>query len=141
MLSSPILSTILWIAWMLISAWIILCRRKIFEKSWFPWWWIFIPFYNIYLILKISNKSGRWLLSALFPPLFLIVLIICTFKIAKKFNRSWWFALWLLVLQPIFAWFLAFDIKFNFNLNIDSDKELLLWLITFRIICILWAII
>lgn len=140
-LYNMLLSLILWILWIALSVWMVLCRWKIFKKSWFPWRGILVPFYNIYLILKLSNKSGRWLLSMLFPPLFLIIMIICAFKIAKKFDRSWWFALGLLVLHPIFVWFLAFDIKFNFKSNLDSDKTLLLYLTVFLVICILWAIL
>jgi hypothetical protein len=42
------------------------------------------------------------------PPLFLIALFISYFKIAKRFGKWILFGIWMLVLNPIFLWILAF---------------------------------
>ena len=87
----------------------IICLWKMFKKAGLPGWGAIVPFYNIYLRFKMSGMWGWWVLSLLFPPLFLIALIISFFKLPKKFGRHWvWgFGLWLL--NPIFIGILAFD--------------------------------
>ena len=92
-----------------LTVWTILCRWKMFQKAGLPGWGSLIPFYNIYLRLKMAGRSGWWLLSLLFPPLFLIIMIITYFDVAKRFGKSGWFGLGLLLLTPIFIWILAFD--------------------------------
>ena len=92
----------------LIAVRTIICRRKMFKKAGLPGWGAIIPFYNIYLRLKMAGRSGRWLLSLLFPPLFAIIIIITYFDIAKRFGRHWTFGLWLWFLYPIFVGILAF---------------------------------
>lgn len=89
--------------------WTIVCLWKIFEKAWLPWRWAIIPFYNIFLRFKISSMSGWWVLSLLFPPAFLIALIVSFFKVAKNFWKSGWFGVWLWLLNPIFIGILAFN--------------------------------
>ncbi len=82
--------------------------RKTFEKAWKPWWAAIIPFYNLYIMLKIIGKSWHRLRWILFPPVFLILAIIWTFKLAKVFGKSWWFWLWLVFFSFIFLpilWF------------------------------------
>lgn len=88
--------------------WAIICMWRMFQKAGLPGWGSLIPFYNIYLRLKMAGRSGRWLLSLLFPPLFAIILIITYFDIAKRFGRHWTFGLGLWFLYPIFVGILAF---------------------------------
>ena len=89
--------------------WAIICMWRMFQKAGLPGWGSLIPFYNIYLRLKMAGRSGRWLLSLLFPPLFAIILIVTYFDIAKRFGKHWTFGLGLWFLYPIFVGILAFD--------------------------------
>ena len=92
-----------------IAVWCIICRWKMFQKAGLPGWGSLIPFYNIYLRLKMAGRSGRWLLSLLFPPLFLVIMIITYFDVAKRFGKHRSFGLGLWLLNPIFIGILAFD--------------------------------
>ena len=89
--------------------WSIICLWRMFQKAWLPGWGSIIPFYNIYLRLKMAGRSGRWLLSLLFLPLFAIISIITYFDIAKRFGKHRSFGLGLWFLSPIFMGILAFD--------------------------------
>ena len=92
-----------------LAIWIIICRWKMFEKAGLPWWGSLIPFYNLYLRLKMAGRSWRRLLWLLFPPIFIIIMIVTFFDVAKRFGKSGWFWLWLWFFNPIFIGILAFD--------------------------------
>ena len=62
----------------------IICCWRMFQKAWLPGWGAIVPFYNIYLRFKMAGMWGWWVLSLLFPPLFLIVLIVSFFKICLQ---------------------------------------------------------
>jgi hypothetical protein len=58
--------------------------------------------------------SGRWVISMIIPPIFLIALFVSYFKIAKRFWKGIWTWIGLLVLNPIFLGILAFwDSKYS----------------------------
>lgn len=87
----------------------IICLWRMFQKAGLPGWGAIVPFYNIYLRFKMAGMWGWWVLSLLFPPLFLIVLIISFFKIPGKFKKHWAWGFGLWFLNPIFIGILAFD--------------------------------
>ena len=87
----------------------VISRWKAFTKAWLPGWGIFVPFYNIVLMLQLWGFSGRRLLSILFPPLFVVILIINYFNIAQKFWKHWTYGFGILFLPFIFIPILAFD--------------------------------
>lgn len=76
-------------------------------------------------MFKIGWLSGRWALSILFPPLFLIVMIINYFKIAEKFGKHWTFGLGILFIKIIFIPILAFDkSKYMETITKEITKEI-----------------
>ncbi len=87
----------------------IICLWKMFKKAWLPGWGAIVPFYNIYLRFKMASMWGWWVLSLLFPPLFVIALIISFFELPGRFGKLWarGFGLWFL--NPIFIGIFAFD--------------------------------
>ena len=48
------------------------CYQLLFVKAYLPWWGIFIPVYNIYLINKLSFGTG-WFFLIPFIPLVLLI--------------------------------------------------------------------
>jgi hypothetical protein len=83
------------------------------------WWMIFvqaneegwkaiIPFYNIYVLLKIVGREGWWLILFLIPIVNFIVWIIVSLDLAKSFGKSGAFAVGLIFLPFLFAPILGF---------------------------------
>jgi hypothetical protein len=61
---------------------------KVFEKSGQPGWACIIPFYNIYILLKIAGRPGWWLILCLIPLVNLVILLMLAIDIAKCFGQS-----------------------------------------------------
>jgi len=73
-----------------------------------------IPFYNMYLLLKIAQRPGWWLLLFLVPIINIVVQIMIIFDIAKNFGKGTGFGFGLLFLGFIFYPILAFsDVKYK----------------------------
>ena len=67
---------------MLVGLW------KLFEKAGHPGWACIIPFYNIYIMLKIAGRPGWWLILFLIPLVNFIIQIVVAIDIAKAFGQS-----------------------------------------------------
>lgn len=107
---------ILWlIIYLAITIFMIISLRKVFEKAWKPWRWVFIPFYNRYLILKIAGRPGWRLRWILIPPVFAILMIVSMFDIAKRFWKHPAFWLWLWLIPIVFFPILAFDKSISYT--------------------------
>ncbi len=81
---------------------------KVFEKAGQPGWAIIIPFYNIYILLKIANKPGWWLILFLIPLVNFVVAILVSINVAKAFGKGAGFGIGLAFLGFIFYPILAF---------------------------------
>ena len=81
---------------------------RIFEKAGEHGWAAIIPFYQNYVLFKITWGQG-WLFLLLFLPIVNIVTCIFTMiKLAKAFDKSGAFAVGLIFLNIIFLAILAF---------------------------------
>lgn len=87
----------------------IVAMWKIFEKAGEPGWAAIIPFYNLYVLFKITWGSGWKFLLLLIPIANIVFLIITMVKLAKAFGKSGGFAVGLIFLSVIFYCILAFD--------------------------------
>jgi len=81
---------------------------KAFTKAGQPGWAILIPFYNIYILLKIANRPGWWLLLYLIPFVSIFISCIIMLEIARRFGKGVWFGLGLWLLAFIFFPILGF---------------------------------
>ena len=81
---------------------------KIFLKAGQPGWAAIVPFYNLYIVLKIAGKPGWWLLLYLIPLVNLIIAVIVCIEIARAFGKSEGFTVGLFFLSIIFLPILAF---------------------------------
>jgi hypothetical protein len=81
---------------------------KVYVKAGKPGWGCLIPFYNLYLLIKIGGKPGWWLILMFIPLLNLIMGIIVAVGIARNFGKSGWFAVGLIFLPFIFYPILGF---------------------------------
>jgi hypothetical protein len=87
----------------------IVAMWKIFEKAGEPGWAAIIPFYNLYVLFKITWGSGWKFLLLLIPIANIVFVIITMVKLAKAFGKSGGFAVGLIFLGVIFYCILAFD--------------------------------
>jgi hypothetical protein len=87
----------------------IVAMWKIFEKAGEPGWAAIIPFYNVYVLFKITWGNGWKFLFLLIPIANLVFAIITMVKLAKAFGKSGGFAVGLIFLSIIFYCILAFD--------------------------------
>jgi hypothetical protein len=73
---------------------------KIFTKAGKPGWAALIPFYDLYVLLKVAGRPGWWLILFLIPLVNLVVLIIVSIDLAKSFGKSTAFGVLALALFP-----------------------------------------
>ncbi|MGN0497410.1 MAG: DUF5684 domain-containing protein [Lachnospiraceae bacterium] len=100
--------TVMMILAIIVSIISIVALWKIFSKAGEPGWAAIVPFYNNYVLFKITMGNG-WLFLLMFVPLVNIVMsFMVIFKLAKVFGHGIGFGFGLLFLQVIFLLILAF---------------------------------
>lgn len=87
---------------------------KVFVKAGKPGWAAFVPLYNGWVLFEIGGQPGWWVLSAIIPfigPVISLVLyVIVSLEIAKRFGKSQTFGIVGLWLFSIIGYaMLAFD--------------------------------
>ena len=86
----------------------IVAMWKVFEKAGEPGWAAIIPFYNLYVLFKITWGNGWKFLFLLIPVANIVFAIITMVKLAKAFGKSGGFAVGMIFLSVIFWCILAF---------------------------------
>ena len=81
---------------------------KMFTKAGQPGWACLVPFYNIYILLKIVGRPGWWLILMLIPIVSIVVGIIVAVDLAKAFGKGIGFAIGIILLGFIFIPILGF---------------------------------
>lgn len=81
---------------------------KMFTKAGEDGWKALIPFYNMYVFLRIVGRPGWWLLLMIIPFVNIVISIIVAIDTAKSFGKDTAFALGLIFLSPIFYPILGF---------------------------------
>lgn len=87
---------------------------KVFQKAGRPMWPAFIPFYNLWIFFEIAGKPGWWVLINFVPfigsVIYLILFVVASLELAKRFSKSAVFAIFGLIIFPIIGYaILAFD--------------------------------
>ncbi len=80
----------------------------VFTKAGEPGWAAIIPFYNFIVLCRIGGKPWWWLLLLFIPFVNLIVSIMLSIAVARKFGRGTGFGVGLSLLAFIFYPILAF---------------------------------
>jgi hypothetical protein len=80
----------------------------LFDKAGFPGWAAIVPFYNLYILCKVADKSGAWVLLLLIPFVSVVFWILLYIAIAQNFNKGTGFMLGMIFLPFIFVPILAF---------------------------------
>lgn len=102
------LPAIFWIIYIPVIIFMVVCMWKIFVKAGQPGWACIVPFYNIYIYLKIIKKPGYWFLLFLIPIVNYIFIIWSVNLLSKRFGKDVGFTIGLLLLGIVFYPILAF---------------------------------
>lgn len=86
--------------WILFSLYMLLVYWRIFTKAGQAGWKALIPIYNAYILLKIVNRSGWWILLYLIPFINIIIAIVVLIDLGKAFGKKTLWSILLLVLLP-----------------------------------------
>lgn len=73
---------------LLFFAVIIVANWKIYQKAGQPGWAAIVPFYNLYVLFKITGIPMWWFLLFLIPLANIFVVIQIALKLAKSFGKS-----------------------------------------------------
>ncbi len=76
---------------------------KTLVKAGKPGWAIFIPFYNLYVMLQVAGRPAWWLILCLIPLVNVIVICVMYNDIAKRFGGGIGLTL-LLLFIPVIGW-------------------------------------
>ncbi len=95
--------------WLSIIVFAIISQWKVFEKAGQPGWAVFIPIYNILIMLKVANKPWWWLFMFFIPIANIVFVIMMLNRISLSFGKSSGFTVGLFFLGIIFWGILAFD--------------------------------
>jgi len=71
---------------------------KVYVKAGQPGWAVLIPFYNVYILLKIAGRPGWWLVLCLIPLVNIVIALLVAIDVAKAFGQSAVFGVILLFL-------------------------------------------
>lgn len=86
----------------------------IFTKAHEEGWAAIVPFYNSYVLFKITWGSGWLFLLLLIPIVNFVIWIITMVKLSEVFGQGGGFACGLIFLNFIFECILAFDSKYQY---------------------------
>ena len=81
---------------------------KVFSRAGKPGWAALIPIYNFYVILKIGNQPGWWVILLFVPLVNIVIVTMALISLAQRFGRGAGFGLGLTFLPFLFFPLLAF---------------------------------
>ncbi len=81
---------------------------KAFEKAGKPGWAAIVPIYNAIIILEIAEKPLWWIVLMLIPLVNLVIAILVSIEVAKRFGKETGFGIGLALLGFVFWPILGF---------------------------------
>lgn len=81
---------------------------RVFAKAGRPGWGALVPFYNLYLIVRIAGRPGWWTAAIFIPVIGWFVVVKVIVEFAARFGKGQYFAVGLLVANVVFWPILAF---------------------------------
>lgn len=94
---------------LLLSALLIVSLWFLFQKAKEPGWAAIVPFYNLYVLFKITWGNGWMFLLMLIPIANFVIMIITYVKLAKAFGKGGGWACGLIFLGIVFMPIMAFS--------------------------------
>ena len=94
---------------LLLSALVIVSLWFLFKKAGEEGWAAIVPFYNLYILFKITWGSGIKFLLLLIPIANIVIMIITMVKLAKAFGKGGGWACGIIFLGEVFLPIMAFS--------------------------------
>lgn len=94
---------------LLIAALMVVSLWFLFKKAGEEGWAAIVPFYNLYVLFKITWGNGIMFLLLLIPIANIVIMIMTYVKLAKAFGKGGGFACGLIFLSAIFMPIMAFS--------------------------------
>ncbi len=82
---------------------------KVFEKAGQPGWASIVPIYNLYIMCKMVNKPGWWVVLLFIPIANIVFGIMLLHAISLAFGKGVGFTVGLVLLSIVFFPILAFS--------------------------------
>jgi hypothetical protein len=87
---------------------VVVAMWKVFERAGEPGWAALVPLYNLYILTRVAQMSGWWVLAAFIPVLNIVFCFATSIGVAKRFNKSTGYGIGLALLPfifyPMLAW-------------------------------------
>jgi hypothetical protein len=103
-----------WIIYLAVVVAVFAGMWKAFEKAGAPGWAAIVPIFNVWVMTKMADKPGWWVVLIFIPLVNIIILIIISMAIAPKYGKSEGFGIGMALLGFIFWPILGFgDAEWN----------------------------
>jgi hypothetical protein len=86
--ASSMAATPFWLLMLVFWLAAIVALWKVFVKAGQPGWAAIVPFYNVYVLLKVAGRPGWWLLLFLIPVVNWVISIVVSIDVAKAFGKD-----------------------------------------------------
>ena len=96
------------LVWLAIFVVLVISWWRVFERAGHPGWMAIIPILNLYVLCKVAQKPGWFVLLFFIPIVNLIMTFVVSFGVAERFRRGAGFGIGLALLPFIFYPILAF---------------------------------
>lgn len=106
--------TVYYLVMLVIAVFMLVVLWKVYAKADEPGWAAIVPFYNLYVLFKITFGNGWFFLLSFIPFVGSVAQLVAYFKLAPAFGKGAGFGIGLIFLSPIFLAILAFG---------DADYE------------------
>ncbi len=93
----------------------------VFKKAGFKGWYAFIPFYNLYIWLKVLERPMWWFIFLAIPYLSIFMLMLMTWKTIRTFGKT---TFPILILGTFFSWLYIPFLGFSSKEKYTKRKEL-----------------
>ena len=107
--SNPLLGGAFWFFFLIMMLLAYIPMMFVFKKAGQAWWKAIVPIYNIYVLLKLVQRPGWWLLLFFVPFVNFVIMLIVMNDLSKAFGHGVGFTLGLIFFSFIFMFILAFD--------------------------------
>ena len=102
------MEALIWLAFFALWAFWLFGFVFVFTKAGQPGWAVFVPIYNIVVLVQIACMSIWWVLALLIPGLNILAFIPVSLAIARRFGKSVAFGIGMALLPFLFYPILGF---------------------------------